>query len=218
MSKYIWGFGLIIAGLLFLVDELYPSFDAGYIFANFWPLIFVVIGVNVITTNPNKPLNGILFILFGIGFTAANIVGFNIWEFWPVILIIIGISILFNNENASNSTGSSSSNDFENHNIAFWGSEISNNSKSFKGGNISAMFGGIELDLSDAVVSKDGGTLNVNVAFGGIEIKAPRNSKVEVKGTGILGAFENNIKNNEEKKGGTLIINGSAMFGAVEIN
>jgi predicted membrane protein len=67
-----------------------------------------------------------------------------------------------------------------------------NTSKSLKGGEATALFGGVELDLADSTPVGDV-TFYVNAAFGGVDIIPPRNFNVEISGVSLLGGVDNKI-------------------------
>ncbi|MHC1716841.1 MAG: LiaF domain-containing protein [Candidatus Dojkabacteria bacterium] len=89
-------------------------------------------------------------------------------------------------------------------------------SNEFKGGEINAIFGGYELDLREATISKDGAKLSVNAVFGGAEVFVPKNCRVVTNGSGVFGGWDPNVKPNDVKNP-VLEITGSAVFGGVEI-
>ncbi len=92
-------------------------------------------------------------------------------------------------------------------------------SKNFKGGTVSSVFGGADINLSQADI-QDTAVLDVTAIFGGCEIVVPSNWVVKTDLTTILGGVED--KRSPElmrasNSGKTLIIKGSCIFGGVEI-
>ncbi|MBV8255464.1 MAG: hypothetical protein JO154_22900 [Chitinophaga sp.] len=92
-------------------------------------------------------------------------------------------------------------------------------SKNFKGGTVSSVFGGADINLSQADI-QDTAVLDVTAIFGGCEIVVPSNWIVKTDVTTILGGVED--KRSPElmratTQGKTLIIKGSCIFGGVEI-
>lgn len=92
-----------------------------------------------------------------------------------------------------------------------------NNTNTFRGGELSAIMGGVEIDLSEAQISDDTATINVFAFWGGIEITVPRNWKVEIDAYPILGGIEDDTKPSQEEKLKKLIVRGYAIMGGVEI-
>ena len=98
----------------------------------------------------------------------------------------------------------------------FSGSEIRNASKVFTGGSATAIFGGIDLDLSDISIPHNC-VFDVVSLFGGVEIIAPRNLPIRVTGVPIFGGYTNKapVVNGPDQP--CLTINCVAIFGGVEI-
>ncbi len=100
----------------------------------------------------------------------------------------------------------------------FSGARTKNYSKSFKGGSITTMFAGVDLDLLDAELSLDGAYIDVFVAFGGVDIMVPENWNVVITGIPIFGGWSNKTRNrNINNAGLTLKINCIAAFGGLDV-
>jgi predicted membrane protein len=92
----------------------------------------------------------------------------------------------------------------------------------FEGGKVEAVFGSIELDLTDAAISSADHTalLDVNAVFGGVEITVPRTWKVVMKTAGVLGGCDDRTIPPRPEPGvetQTLVVTGAAVFGGIEI-
>jgi predicted membrane protein len=85
----------------------------------------------------------------------------------------------------------------------------------FRGGEVTAIMGGCELDLRQSSINGDA-VLNVFAMFGGIQIKVPPDWTVVLRGTPLLGGFEEKtvLPPDGSKR---LIINGYAIMGGVEV-
>lgn len=70
------------------------------------------------------------------------------------------------------------------------GIETKNACQDLLGAKLVAVMGGIELDFSEAVVTRDI-VIHVTTVMGGIDIRPPRNVRVCVKSTPILGGVDN---------------------------
>lgn len=92
-------------------------------------------------------------------------------------------------------------------------------SKNFKGGKASAIFGGTEIDLTQADI-QDVAMLNVEVAFGGIKLLVPPHWDLQVNmGTMFAAGIEDKrmYPNTNIDTSKVLRINGSVIFGGLEI-
>lgn len=67
--------------------------------------------------------------------------------------------------------------------------ETRNTSSNFSGAHIVAFWGGVDLDLRDAVVTHDI-TVYVTAVMGGVDILAPRNVRVNLSRTAVLGGVD----------------------------
>lgn len=98
------------------------------------------------------------------------------------------------------------------------GRDIRYDGEVFNGGMLSAVLGGIDLDLRTAIVSGVV-TLEVHSVLGGIDIFAPRYARVIVNGAPVLGSIENATRfpQGANDQTPTIIINASCVLGGVEV-
>lgn len=89
-------------------------------------------------------------------------------------------------------------------------------SEGFEGGEIVAVFGGGDLDLSEAKAGNNNMKITVVTVFGSVKIIAPTSWRVETEGIGILGGYNNRTVGKETAKS-VLRIDGVAIFGGVDI-
>ena len=89
----------------------------------------------------------------------------------------------------------------------------------FKGGKISNIFGGAEIDLSQATLAEGRNELIIECIFGGVTLIVPSDWKVLVEMSAILGGFQDKRSVIKEQPDATrvLVIKGSAIFGGGEI-
>ena len=89
----------------------------------------------------------------------------------------------------------------------------------FNGGEITAIFGGFDLDLRQAAMKHDSVRLDIFVMFGGGEIRVPEEWEVFVQTSAIAGAVENKrtdlpVADAQRPK---LLITGNVLFGGVDV-
>jgi hypothetical protein len=90
----------------------------------------------------------------------------------------------------------------------------------FRGGQLTTIFGSIEIDLRRAVITPEVRSVVINVLtlFGATKIRVPETWRVIVSGSGVLGNFEDKtIPPAIGPDAPTLIIAGFCMFGSVEL-
>lgn len=152
-----------------------------------------------------------------------NILDFDlIWKLaFPAILVIIGLSIIFKDalsEKVSNEIKKlNEKRSGENSYCAtFSGQNINFDGDKFTGADFTAVFGGVKCDLRKAIIESDV-VINASSTFGGIEIYVPSNVKVKTKSTSIFGGVENKANTKVDENSHTIYINGTALFGGVEV-
>lgn len=101
----------------------------------------------------------------------------------------------------------------------FSGSSRRISSKSFKGAKLTAVFGGIQLDLREAIIETSPAILDVTAVFGGAEIKVPRGWNVEFQTSAVLGGTSDERKQGEPASGTAphLLIAGTVVLGGVSV-
>lgn len=101
------------------------------------------------------------------------------------------------------------------------GGELNYHSKQLKGGEVMAIWGGYDLDFSDADMEGDSMQLNLYCIMGGVEITVPANWKVEKSGAVcIMGGYSNKTRDMAEElnlPSKTLVVTGLALMGGGEI-
>jgi predicted membrane protein len=173
--------------------------------------------------NESDRTGGVVLTVVGAIFLARNL-GFLYltWhDFWPLILIGAGLLMLWNRLYVpSRPTGSSANAEGElNVHAVFGGVERKVTSDDFRGGHVSAMFGGIELNLRRAGMRGESAAIDISAVFGGVEIKVPANWIVVVEGSSIFGGFSDKSAQPAPDMPGVkrLFVRGSAVFGGVDI-
>lgn len=220
-AKIVFGSILVILGVLILGFNFHiiPDFYWDYIMT--WQILLILIGLIMLFGRSGK-ITGLILIISGIIFYIPIFTGYNVNFFKiaiPIILIIIGSSLLFKRKRSipSPKTYRGVSGVIDETAI-FSGSEIFFTEDTFKGGTITAIFGGYHLDLTKTNLPLGTTYLEITAIFGGVEIVVPEKWKVTSKVTGIFGAFEdkryNKLVNDPERE---LVITGTAIFGGGEL-
>ncbi|MFA6571160.1 MAG: DUF5668 domain-containing protein [Bacteroidota bacterium] len=218
-ARYFLGIALVIFGTVFLLDQI-GMWDLGWVISVWWPAIFVVIGISHIVSTTKSFISGLFFVAIGLLLIASNMdyLPFGFWNaFWPLVLIFIGLGIMFkHNKRFRKQTITDSDISYL---TVFSGANHKVDSQEFKGGNITTIFGGLELDLRRATLAPEGASLELTCAFGGIEIKVPPDMKIQVVGTPILGGMDNKSVQNFDANiiAPVLRINYFVIFGGIEI-
>jgi len=214
------GILLIIIGALFLLDT-FNIMNFGRLFSNWWPIIFVIIGFFKFQGQERGA--GLVFIIIGVLLLLISndvISWHRIWRLWPLILILFGLSLVLKSRrsNCSFVKESTIGNDFVKTNAIFGGAEHAIASQDFKGGEMMALFGGIEIDLRSAKLSSEGCKIHATALFGGVEIIVPEDWNVVLTGTPIFGGIDNKkYGGSKDESASTIHVNCTVVFGGIEI-
>jgi predicted membrane protein len=238
-TRIVIGLLIIAAGILLLMKSL--GFGTDYNVGDFWPVILIVIGLGkILQPKAYRQLYwGLVITAIGTLFLLNNLAYIRFWfdDLWPILLILLGIEILrcgvFKHKfirtccvhdkgkhHSKTWKGISNSNNVDNDyvdiSVILGGGEYKFTNKQLKGGSVSTIMGGCELDFRNADMEKEEMVLEVSSIMGGIEIRVPSHWQVVMQGTPVLGSVEDKTTKpeNPTKK---LIIKGSAIMGGVEI-
>lgn len=217
-SKFVFGVVIVVVGMLLLFEQagIFPQLSR-YVWlgiSKLWPVVLIFFGAKFLISRNDIP--GIVLLLLGAAALSNSLFQWNFFAvLWPVIIIAVGVSILFRGE-AKPQGKSTSNDDYMSDTVAFWGIERKIKSKSFKGGEFNVAFGGLELDLREAKIAKDGAKIHINCAFGGVEVFVPKDCRIKTNGTGFLGGWEPKISERDVSDP-VLEITGGVMFGGVDI-
>lgn len=91
-----------------------------------------------------------------------------------------------------------------------------NNSRAFRGGDLTAILGGCEIDLRQAAIEGEA-VLDVFAMWGGIEIRVPETWSVSGRVVPILGGFEDKTRPSQGATAHRLVVRGFAIMGGIEI-
>ena len=223
---------VVLAGFLILIGiiwifrnfNLLPPFIPEYLFR--WEIIFVIIGLFIMLTK-RAVIPGLIFIAIGLFLIVPDIPRFHfiqLWMLWPVLLIAIGMSLLLQHRGHDDRTHphlqDETKDDYIDDLAIFGGGEKKIASQNFKGGKITAIFGGSEINLLGAKLAKGAVYIDIVFLFGGGTVIVPQNWKVKVDMVSIFGGFSDKrtiVSEETDKSDSILHIKGVAIFGGGEI-
>jgi len=221
-GRVFWGLILIVVGGLFLLDSL-DKVDAGRIIGDYWPVILIVVGLWIFFSSGFRNiLSALVLIALGTIFLLINLGVFqhNVWNYaWPLAIVFIGLWLVFRAGflHPKGKFPEVKGDDLNAANV-FSGMKRTITSQKFRGGKATTIFGGMEIDLTQAGLEGDQATVDLTAIFGGIELWVPKEWKVVVDAAPILGAVEDKHKSvpDAETKA-TLYVKGTAIFGGIDI-
>ncbi len=203
-----WWFFLVAIGSIFLVVDFYPELNIKQLL---WPILIILFGIVMIF----KPRRKHKFRHWG-KFHKKKYGKDYVEKYNSYYEKKYGVP---SNQDECFSKESSSTDDYVEF-TTFMGSVKKNIlSKSFKGGEVSNVFGGTELNLSQADIDKTA-TLELDNVFGGTRLVIPANWEVHSESVSvIMGTIEDKrpvqAPNLDNPK--ILILKGTTVMGGIEI-
>ena len=221
IGSLIWGIVLIVAGVLFALNALnVTNID---VFFDGWWTLFIIVPCAVGLFTEREKTGNIIGIVIGVFLLLCcqDILSFSVlWKLMvPAIIVIIGLKMVLKGlfGNKANEIMEKIKRDGGETKFGcatFSGCDLNYDGEVFEGAELTAVFGGVECDLRNAIIEKDC-AIKVSAIFGGIDILVPGNINVKVSSNCIFGGISN--KTAAHKEAPTIYISGTCMFGGVEI-
>lgn len=223
-SKRLWlGIIFLVLGGLWLLNNLdVPYFHdliPHYLIS--WKSILILVGA-FLFFGRDKKAPGLLLMLIGGFFLLDDIFWWDIrfWEvFWPGMLLFLGGALIL--RRGPSATTVKNDPDYIDDMAVFGGGEKKITTQQFKGGKLTAVFGGSKINLVDAGIAEgEIPVIDMFIMFGGTDIIVPDDWTVKLEASAIFGGFSDkrksvvNVVKNPEK---TLIIKGLVLFGGGEL-
>ena len=195
------------------------------IFFDGWWTLFIIIPCFIGLFKDNEKTGNLIGLLIGIVLLLAcqDLLEFDlIWKLaFPTILVIIGISIIFKDAiggkvNSEIKKLNASRNGENTYCATFSGQDVNFNGEKFTGADLTAVFGGLKCDLRNAIIDSDV-VINASSTFAGIDIYVPSNVEVKIKSNSIFGGVSNKANTKPTENSHIIYINGTAVFGGVEV-
>jgi len=235
--RLVVGILIILLGTLFLLDNL----DVMRVddLLRFWPLFPLALGLTMLA-QPAGSTNrfvGAFLAIAGVWLllNELDILDWWFWDAWPVLLIGFGGWMVWRSlrepagpprrgevaPGPAPTTGrvsrpTASAEDTVSAFAFLCGIEKVNNTKDFRGGELTAMMGGCEIDLRDASIGDEPAVIDVFAFWGGVSIRVPEDWIVTNKVMPLLGGLDDKTRI-VSGADSHLLIRGSAIMGGVEV-
>ncbi|MEP6713039.1 MAG: DUF5668 domain-containing protein [Ferruginibacter sp.] len=215
----------------------------GWLFS--WPMILILVGIYSGFKHNFRNSSWAIIVAIGGFFLVSRVVPELGMEplFWPIV--IIGLGVLFIVRPRASRWGNfkkdidyhkwtsgpgglpgpsatdapTDDNDYLMVRSFFSGVKRNIISKNFQGGNMSCIFGGVEIDLTQAEI-KSPVVIKLELIFGGAKLVVPAHWSVQNEIEGVFHGVDDKRKFNPDASLNpekVLILKGSAVFGGVEI-
>ena len=195
-SSIIWGLILILAGIVVALNVLNVT-DIDIFFEGWWTL-FIIVPCAIGLFNEHDKTGNVIGLVIGVCLLLGcrDILNFDlIWKLLvPFIIVCIGLRMVLKGVfgNKGNEMMNKLKKDGKNIRrgfAAFSGCDINYNNEVFEGAELTALFGGVECNLKNAIIEKDC-AICASAIFGGIDIIVPENVNVKVNSNCLFGGME----------------------------
>lgn len=210
----------IAIGTLYLLQSA-DVLDAGAAIDDWWPTLIIAIGLFQVAERSRSLLGPLLLVASGtlLLLVTTDVLEGDIWSYvWPTALIVVGIVAIARWAGAG-PLPRGAGDDVVVASGIFGGPTLANASQAFRGASLTAVFGGVSLDLRQARPAADGARITATAVFGGIDILVPRGWRITIKGTPIFGGVEDKTEHPAGLPGDApvLQIDGFVIFGGIEV-
>lgn len=240
-GRLIFGLIVIWLGLLFLLDE-FNILNATRIL-RYWPAVLVAYGLMRLTGifSRRQVTAGLVFTVIGTWMLlkALDVFPYGIGDLWPVVLIGVGILMISGSLRRVRALGGAGgmggtgglggSSGFGGAGaavgadtisaFAFWsGVDRKVATTDFRGGDLTAIMGGHDIDLRPAKIAGGGtATIDLLVVMGGVDLRVPEDWTVVCDAVPIMGAVEDQTRPPAGEVRGRLVLRGLVLMGGVEV-
>lgn len=221
--RVVAGLGVVAIGLIELGENL-GLLVGRDVYPLFWPVALGALALAFLVGRAGQPSQawGWLFAVLAVlaalrGFEVALPVD-PVRLFWPAVLVLGGYALL---RRSLRGPGARAEHDgsLVSSFAMMAGLERTMRSERFRGGELTAVMGGIGLDLRGAKPVPEGAVIEIFALWGGIELTVPEGWRVELEVVPILGGFEDRTRAAEPAAAApTLKIRGFVVMAGGEVH
>jgi predicted membrane protein len=228
--RLIIGLAIAMFGVVLVFDRL--NLIVADEVLRWWPAVIVAIGALIFAQarHTGGGVNGVIIMIIG-GWLLLNSVGIlrvRFWEmFWPMVLIGIGsVLVMQAMRRQTRERLGSDSDDTLNVFVVMGGMKRTSTSQRFRGGEVTTLMGGAQLDLRQATIPPgEEAAVDIFAVMGGCEIKVPPSWTVATPLVPIMGGIDDKrpdpLPGDAESLGGQpaprLVLRGLLLMGGIEI-
>jgi hypothetical protein len=183
------GAALVAIGVVFILDSN-EVLDAGETIGSWWPAALIGLGLfHALDRRRFTTGSGVLVVAGAILLAiTTDVFGSDTWNLaWPAALIAAGIWLVFGwgHRSARRMPDVETVDGL----AILSASRVATRSKVFRHASLTAVLGGVTLDLSEALPAA-GAVVDATAILGGVTVLVPRGWIVEVRGIPILGGWD----------------------------
>jgi len=241
-SGFLVGTLVVLLGIGLLLSQM--GIMAADKIVRLWPLLLIWAGLGRVIEFrhfPRRAIWGVFVILVGVmlQLDQFDVYVFHLHTIWPIFVIVGGLLIVWQslaprpNPDCAPNAGwfdyfqgrfqmdSSSTGSDLNAVAIFGGVQRNITSKKFRGGRVTAILGGVELDFIDADIEGEQAILDVSSLMGGVEIRVPDTWNVTIETVAFLAGSSDERRRAPTPAPGVipkhLIIRGATILAGIEV-
>lgn len=222
-KNILFGILLIALGLVFALNALGIT-DIDVFFDGWWTL-FIIVPCGVGLLSGRDKTGNLIGLIVGVALllSCQGILSLGLlWKlFFPALLVIAGCRLIFGSGRADrearryiedHKSGAAA----QEYCATFSGQDLNFRGQQFSGTKLTAVFGGIKCDLTDAVLDHDA-VIEASAIFGGVDIIVPEHCRVRYCSNSVFGGVSEERPHSQDEGAPTVYVNGNCMFGGVSI-
>lgn len=222
-KKIVFGIILLLAGVVIALNA-FGITGIDLLFPGWWTLFIIIpCGVGVFTGRDRW--GNVIGLLVGVALLIWQLDIIDLSFLWklvvPAIIIVIAIKLIVTGlgrkgkENKDAFIHINVNSDMPAGTAIFGGKEMKFDDQVFDGCELTAIFGGVECDLSRAIIEKDC-VIKATSIFGGIDVMMPDGVNVKVNSTNIFGGTDDECNRNPNSSV-TVYVEAVSIFGGVDL-
>jgi predicted membrane protein len=222
--RLVFGLAVIALGVLFTLDNL-GVLEAGEIL-RWWPAVLVAYGLSRLTgaSGRRNTTLGLIFTFAGVLLLLHDfdLIQIDPWDFWPVVLVVLGASMVTramrhtSGTDARETPGAATDSTLSTF-VVWAGIERKVVSPDFRGGDVTAIMGGADIDLRQAKMPGGRAVIDLTVIWGGVDLYVPGDWTVTVEALPLMAGIEDSTRAPAGEIRGNLVLRGVVLMGGVEI-
>ncbi|MEQ1834127.1 MAG: DUF5668 domain-containing protein [Candidatus Eisenbacteria bacterium] len=218
-GRLLFGIVLVTLGLLWTLENL--GIAEADVVLRWWPALLVAYGFVRFTglDGTKRVVSGVLFMLAG-GWMLARELGYvhvSIFRLWPVFMIIVGASLVWRSVRGPRPEEDTDRESYPRPFAFMGGVSRTIESQDLAGMEVSAVMGGVELDLRGSKPRGREVVVETFAWWGGIEIVVPDDWHVVTEVSPIMGGVEDSTRRITDGDGPTLVVRGLVVMAGIEI-
>lgn len=221
---------LVALGATWVLDAA-GVLDAGPFLADWWPAALVALALLAVLTERRVALGPVVLLVVGVVLLLGTLGLVAVGAFVvPVLLVLSGVRLLLgggrrrvgdgrgNGRGDGRGDASAGVADRQNALALLGGSEVRPRSEHFRHADVSAVLGGVTLDLRQARLAP-GARVDALAVFGGVDVVVPRGWRVSLSGLPVFGGCEDKTVQDEPlpEDAPVLQVVATAVFGGVGV-